>query len=307
MPTGKLLTVRSAADVFLDSFASPSTARSYGIAVGRVAERLGEARPLASVLDDEIGEALELLWGAAAVNTWNARRAAVLSWLSWCGDRGFDGPAVPAWAKRRTVPDSNTPARSRIAIDRLIGRREIHLRERTLWWMLYETAARAEEILSVNIEDLDLPGRCGSVRVNSARQDFVLETVHWGAGTASLLSRLLMGRTRGPVFVTHRRAGPGKLVNPRDICPDTELTRLSYGRARALLDEHTSVSGPGTGWDLHEWRHSSLSHLGEAGASLSALKAKSRHRSIQNVRRYFKSAPEAISGAAGPLASGDGH
>ncbi|PBC69532.1 hypothetical protein BX265_6858 [Streptomyces sp. TLI_235] len=45
--------------------------------------------------------------------------------------------------------------------------------------MLYETAARAEEILSVNIEDLDLPGRCGSVRVNSARQDFVLETVHW--------------------------------------------------------------------------------------------------------------------------------
>ncbi len=34
----------------------------------------------------------------------------------------------------------------------------------------------------------------------------------------------------------------------------------------ALLDEHTAVRGPGTGWDLHEYRRSALSHLGEQGA-----------------------------------------
>ncbi|MDX6434135.1 MAG: hypothetical protein QOE54_6501 [Streptosporangiaceae bacterium] len=56
--------------------------RNYGIAVGKTVERLGEGQPLASVADDEIGEALELLWGTAAVNTWNARLAAVLSWTS---------------------------------------------------------------------------------------------------------------------------------------------------------------------------------------------------------------------------------
>lgn len=38
------------------------------------------------------------------------------------------------------------------------------------------------------------------------------ETVYWGAGTARLLPRLLKGRTRGPVFVTHRKPGPGKVV-----------------------------------------------------------------------------------------------
>ncbi len=32
----------------------------------------------------------------------------------------------------------------------------------------------------------------------------MLETVYWDAGTARLLPRLLKGRTRGPVFVTHR-------------------------------------------------------------------------------------------------------
>jgi integrase len=35
----------------------------------------------------------------------------------------------------------------------------MHLREKTLWRMLYETAGRSEELLSVNIENLDFAGR----------------------------------------------------------------------------------------------------------------------------------------------------
>lgn len=84
--------------------------------VGKTTERIGEARPLASVADDEIGEVLELLWGTAAVNTWNPRRAGVLSWLGWCREHGYEGPMVPAWTKRLAVPDSETPARSKTAI-----------------------------------------------------------------------------------------------------------------------------------------------------------------------------------------------
>ena len=135
---------------------------------------------------------------------------------------------VPAWAKRLAVPDSETPARSKVAVDRLIARREVHLREKTLWRMLYETAGRSEEILGVNIEELDLAGRRCLVKAKGARtkgrhrgqsrEDYVLEPVYWDAGTARLLPRLLKGRTRGPVFVTHRRPGPGKVVSPRDVC-----------------------------------------------------------------------------------------
>lgn len=64
--------------------------------------------------------ACEPLWGESAVNTWNARRASVLSWLGWCTERGYGGPAVPAWVKRLPPPDSETPARSKMAVDRLI-------------------------------------------------------------------------------------------------------------------------------------------------------------------------------------------
>lgn len=66
---GKALTVRAAADAFLDSLGNPNTVRNYAIGMGKTAERLGEVRPLASMTDEEIGEALETMWGTAAVNT----------------------------------------------------------------------------------------------------------------------------------------------------------------------------------------------------------------------------------------------
>ncbi|MFI2229577.1 hypothetical protein [Nocardia testacea] len=103
---------------------------------------IGHSRALDSVTDTEVGAALETLWGDAAVNTWNARRAAVGKWLSWCAEQGWTAPRVPTSAARSTPPDSDTPVRSRTAIDRLIGRRDVHLREKTLWRMLYETCAR---------------------------------------------------------------------------------------------------------------------------------------------------------------------
>ncbi|WP_152104003.1 site-specific integrase, partial [Rhodococcus aetherivorans] len=208
MPSG--ITVRAAGDSFLDSIGSPNTRRAYGIAVDKTTATLGETRRLADVADDEIGETLETLWGSSAVNTWNARRAAVASWLAWCREHGHTAPAVPAWVKRSTPPDSTTPVHSRTAIDRLIARRDIDLREKTLWRMLYETCARTEELLQVNIEDLDLAGRCCPVKSKGAKprtrrrgatyHEYAHELVYWDAGTARLLPRLTKGRTRGPLF-----------------------------------------------------------------------------------------------------------
>ncbi|MEU1122099.1 hypothetical protein ABZ371_00550 [Streptomyces sp. NPDC005899] len=94
------------------------------------------------------------------MNTWNARRSAVLSWTGWCAECGHDGPRVPAWAKRLPPLDSDTPVRSKSAIDRLVARRDVHLREKTLWRMLYETHARPEEVLDVQHRGPGLGRRC---------------------------------------------------------------------------------------------------------------------------------------------------
>jgi integrase len=103
------------------------------------------------------------------------------------------------------------------------------LRERLLWRMLYETAARAEEILSLNIEDLDPEFR----RARVVSKGGAIEYVHWAAGTARLLPRLLSGRTTGPLFLTERRAPAQgrRALAADDLDPATGRGRLSYPRA----------------------------------------------------------------------------
>ena len=63
---------------------------------------------------------------------------------------------LPASAERRREHINDTRAVPRPAIDRAPSGRDIPLREKTLWRLLYETAAHASEVLALNIEDLDL-------------------------------------------------------------------------------------------------------------------------------------------------------
>ena len=104
--------------------------------------------------------ALTTLWGNAKPATWNRNRAAVASWLAWCADRQhWAAPALPAAAQRRRENNDSTKAVSRSRIDRLCRRRDVPLREKTLWRLLYESASRASAVLALNVEDLDLPNK----------------------------------------------------------------------------------------------------------------------------------------------------
>jgi integrase/recombinase XerC/integrase/recombinase XerD len=105
--------------------------------------------------------------------------------------------------KRHKPRPDRARALSRAEVEQLLTREDISLRERTLWRMLYETAARSAEVLALNVEDLDLPNRRAKVR----RKGGALDVIIWQTGTARLLPRLLKGRTSGPVFVTSGRRG----------------------------------------------------------------------------------------------------
>jgi integrase len=109
-----------------------------------------------------------------------------------------------AAAERRHEPTDDTKAVSRTRIDRLCRRRDVPLREKTLWRMLYESASRASAVLALNIEDLDLPNKRARVVVKGGDTMWIT----WGTDTAHLLPRLIAGRTRGPVFLSAHRPGP---------------------------------------------------------------------------------------------------
>ncbi|MEV6341249.1 site-specific integrase [Nocardia vinacea] len=284
--------VRVAVDRFLASARcrNPTTRRSYGGALDRIVEHLGADRPLCAVTADEFGTALNTLWASAAASTWNQRRAALGSFLAWCIKNQYPAPALPAGVERQPEQRDETRAVDRPAIERLLTRRDIPLREKTLWRMLYETAARAGEILALNIEDLELDARRARVRSKGG----AIEYVYWASGTAHLLPRLIGGRDRGPVFLSERRPGPARRPQTKDLCPHTGRARLGYDRARILLDRYTSPSPGRPGWDLHQLRHSAATHLGEANAGLQLIMAKGRWRNPRTAMRYIKPGGEAV-------------
>jgi integrase len=84
--------------------------------------------------------------------------------------------------RRKPRPDRSR-ALSRSEVERLLTRDDVSIRERTLWRMLYETAARSAEVLALDVEDLDLPNRCARVR----RKGGAIDIIVWQTGTARLL------------------------------------------------------------------------------------------------------------------------
>lgn len=154
------------------------------------------------------------------------------------------------------------------------------LRERVLWQMLYETAARAEETLSLNVEDLDTEFR----RARVVSKGGAIEYVHWQTGTA----RLLKGRTSG------RYSSPtgAPLPPAADVCPVTRRGRLSYPRAEHLFKTASARVDPHErGWTLHQLRHSALQHLAAAGAHRPRTAGRitprppGQHRGVRTPRR----------------------
>lgn len=279
-------TIAEAVEAFLAGIGNPNTARAYRTALAALADRFGTHRPL-SVLEGErvpgrVADWFTATWGTAAPATFNARLGALASAAAWWRDQGWlsDDPLVRIRRLPRT-PD-RTRALDRAEVERLLTREGIGLRERTLWRLLYESAARAEEVLTLNIEELDLRNRRAKVR----RKGGAADVITWRTATARLLPRLLSGRTSGPVFTTDRRARVE--LPPGDIDTGSGRARLSYRRAAELF---SAAAGGAT---LHQLRHSALTHAAEEGANTSTLLAYSGHTSVASLSRYARVSPEGL-------------
>ncbi len=162
------------------------------------------------------------------------------------------------------------------------------MREKTLWRLLYETAARAAEILTLDVADLDPVNK----RARGVSKGGETEWVYYQTGAALLLPRLLVGRAHGPVFLADR--APTRAVPGLDLCPITERARLSYRRAAELFEHATRSLTHGHGWTLHQLRHPALTHDAEAGTNTPMLLARSRHASMRSLERYARPGPEAL-------------
>ncbi len=217
--------------------------------------------------------------------------------LGWWQAQGWIEADPTIGIERRPAPPDHTKALSKPQIAAL-WQLDAAVREKTFWKLLYESAARAEEILCLNVEELFPADKRGRV----VSKGGAVEWIHWQSGTAHLLPRLIAGRTHGPLFLTDRKA-PARTPS-LDICPATCRARLSYRRAEEIFEESTRLlanplASPDDfndleGWTLHRLRHSALTHDAEDGTSTPMLLARSRHASVRSLERYARPGVDAV-------------
>jgi integrase len=227
---------------------------------------------------------VEEAWSRASPRTWNRHTSALGSFVAFCRRRGWPVQDLVAGLDRRREKADNSRVLSFLELDRLWSRESVGLRERCLWRLLYETAGRADEVLSLNVEDVDVANKRAVVISKGGDR----ELLHFQTGSARLLPRLIGSRHGGPLFLAERPPVASRAPATEDICPETGRARLSYRRAEELFVAATR------GRTLHDLRRAALTHLGEDNVSLPLLMAKSRHKNLRSLQRYVRPSLEAV-------------
>jgi len=278
------ITLGQAADAYLATLRGTeqaSTRRVYGRILRTVAGEFGDGTAPDEIGAERFAEWFGQRWGERAPSTWNVSLDAVRSAAAYWQRQGWVAADPSRLLVRRRPRPDRSRALARAEVEQLLTRGDIPLRERTLWRLLYETAARSAEVLRLDVPDLDLPNRTARVR----RKGGAIDVIVWQTGTARLLPRLLKGRVSGPVFVTARRARVP--LAAADLDP-AGRARLSYQQAAALF---SAASGGAT---LHQLRHSALTHDAEDGTSTPMLMARSGHTSVRSLAGYARVSAEAL-------------
>lgn len=278
------VTVMAAVTAYLRSIDHPekrNTRRTYAVTLRLFEERFS-GTAVEDLDPDEVAEWFTGRWADSSPSRWNGARSALRAAVAYWQDQGWlTGDPLTRLQRRAIAPDRDR-ALSRAEVEELLARKDISLRDKVLWQLLYESAARSAEVLALDVEDLDLPGHCARVR----RKGGAMDVIVWQSGTARLLPRLLKGRTSGPVFLTERRARVA--LPPSDLDPVSGRARLSYARAEEAFKEATG------GRTLHQLRHSALTHDAEDGVPVTMLKARSGHTSLRSLEKYTRVSADAL-------------
>jgi integrase len=281
-------TVADAAEAFLARDMPATTRCSYGQTMSRLVAAHGGLDM--SALD---GPALDSLtarsWGDCAPATWNRHVATLRSFTAFGRRKGWLAEDPAAVLERRSEPADRTKSITAASLARLFRRDDVAIREKCLWRLLYETAARAEEILSADVGDLDLENK----RVRVVRKGGDPDWIHFQSGSARLLPKLIEGRDRGPLFLANRRPAPARTPSSVDLCPLSGRGRLSYERAEYLFKQ-SWPQGNRHGLDAAPAPPPPLTHLAEERVNLPLLMAKSGHQNLRSLQRYARPGADAV-------------
>jgi len=164
---------------------------------------------------------------------------------------------------------------SREEIGRLLegpdGRSAAGLRDRAMLELLYATGLRVSELVSLELNDLDLEARVLRARGKGNKERLVPVGVPAAEAVRAYLGvreRLLRGKRSRDLFVTPR---------------GRRLTRQGFAK---LLRRYARGAGIRRPVSPHKLRHSFATHLLEGGADLRAVQAMLGHADVSTTQIY---------------------
>ncbi len=245
-----------------------------------------------AVSSEHVYDWLQANWADASAATYNRHRTAALSFFTWCVKQGITSSNPAALTEARSQKATTLQAKKERPlterdVERLLSYEGVLSRDRSLWSLMLGTWCRAEEALSINIEDLNIPDHSVYVIGKGGGS----ERLVWGSDFARRLPHLLKTnrvpsreRTRGPLFVASKL--PSNHSTPKSDLDEHGHARLSYRQASAIA----SLAGRALGFDapltLHRLRHTGITRAAERGWTTAELMAKSRHTSLKSLGVY---------------------
>lgn len=281
----------------LDHPEKRGTRRVYATTLRAFVARFGATADLAGLEPRPVAAWFTERWGPAAPSTWNVNLDAIRSAQHYWHDQGWiDVIDLTAALRRRKRAADRSRALSRADIEALLSLDGTGLREKVFWSLAYESAARASEILGLDVADLDMPNR----RAKVIRKGSAVDIITWRTGTARLLPRLLKGR-RVRARVPHRPPGTGRATAWRRRPGERPRTPLVPPRCRAVrAGDRGPARRPVDASPAPPQRADARGRGRRQHSHTARLQRAHERRESRPVRQGERRGPGALAGRAGP-------
>jgi len=210
-----------------------------------------------------------------SATTYNRRYTALRSLVRWCMAQNWldDDPLVGL--KRRDQPRGDPRALDPERVEAVL-RGIYDVRDRALFWFMYDGGLRCREALAVNVEDIDWAERCVRIQGKGGKT----REMFFSRRVARYLDDYLKARGEpsvGALCITYR---PARAPRRADVTADG-YARLSYRQADTLWKAYSP------GWDLHQLRHTAITTRAAHGYTEVEFKKFFGHASLRSLEIYI--------------------
>ena len=221
-------------------------------------------------------------------NSFEVKAVSLRKFFEWCRHRGYNvlDPWLIPIPRREYAPVRVATEEQYHKIVAAIPRpsnEPRHIRNLALIRLLWDTGVRGGELLSLNVEHLDLPNAKGQVKTAKVRYAQPLRMIFWTQDTGHAIGDWLVMREN--ICKRHQDANREALFI--GVLGDRVGRRLEPAGLREVLRRCSRAAGIPV-VNAHGFRHRMGHHLAMKGANNSIISNLLGHQAMQSSYRYTK-------------------